>query len=281
MDIRQALAEAAALFRESGLDEPRLDAEVLLAHCLRVDRAGLSARPEAEASEAEAARFREFCRRRTEGEPVAWLTGRKEFFSLEFRLRPGVFVPRPETEGLVERAVRALRGARGGRLADACTGCGCVAIAAALHAPGARSLGTDVSERALSLARWNAARLGAPAEFRRGDLLAPLLGGPWKGATDVVCANPPYVRRGDISSLPRDVRREPRAALDGGEDGLDLVRRLGAQAFALLRPGGSLFFEIGEGQAEEAVRAARAAGFPEARAEADLSGAPRYLAARK
>ncbi|MCU0723125.1 MAG: HemK family protein methyltransferase, partial [Planctomycetes bacterium] len=167
-----------------------------------------------------------------------------------------------------------------GRMADACTGTGCVAIAAALGAPGAEVAATDVSGRALSVARWNALRLGARVRFLRGDLLAPLLGTAWEGAADVVTANPPYVRRAEIPSLPIEVRREPRAALDGGADGLDAVRRLAAQAFALLREGGSLFVEIGEGESAGAVAAARAAGVGRAEVEEDLAGLPRYLGAR-
>jgi release factor glutamine methyltransferase len=281
MKIRDALVQAADALRRAGAGEPRLDAEVLLASCLRTGRAWLAARPEAILPDADAARFRAMTARRAAGEPVAWITGEREFFGLPFRVRPGVFVPRPETEGLVERALRALEEAPGGRFADACTGCGCVAVSVARGAPGAVAAATDLSVRALSIARWNALRLGACVDFRRGDLLSPLLEGSWAGTVDVVCANPPYVPRREIAGLPREVLREPRRALDGGEDGLDAVRRLAFQASALLRPGGSLFVEIGESEGEGAAAAARAAGFRDASVERDLSGVERYLSARR
>jgi len=281
MKIRDALLEATDALRRAGVGEPRLDAEVFLASCLRTGRAWLAARPEAILPAPDAARFRAMTARRAAGEPAAWITGEREFFGLSFRVRPGVFVPRPETEGLVERAASALREAPGGRFADACTGCGCVAVSAARSAPGAEAAATDLSARALSIARWNALRLGARVDFRRGDLLSPLLEGPWAGTVDVVCANPPYVPRRELAGLPREVLREPRLALDGGEDGLDVVRRLAVQAFALLRPGGALFVEIGEDQGEGAAGAARAAGFRDASVERDFAGAERYLAARR
>jgi len=280
-DVATVLREAVSRLREAGVEGPRLDAEVLLAACLERDRAWLHGRPEAPVPEKREIRFLEWIARRCGGLPVAYLTGTREFHGLDFTVEPGVFLPRPETEGLVDRASRLAETSAARVLVDACTGCGNVAIASALHAGFERVGGTDLDPGAIELARRNADALGTRVDFRRGDLLEPFLGTEWEGTTDVVLSNPPYVERHDLSSLPKEVRREPARALDGGPDGLDVIRRLARQARALLRSGGHLVVEIGEREARGAIDIARRAGLVEAGVEADLAGRPRYLLARK
>lgn len=279
--IASLLRRASGALCRAGIPGPRLDAEVLLASSLGKDRAWLAGRPDAEVRDGALRRFQARIDDRVRGSCVAHATGEREFFGLPFLVTRGAFVPRPETEGLVERA-SALRRAFGGcRLLDACTGCGNVALAARVAAGFPRVGATDLSPEALATARMNAWRLGADVEFRRGDLLEPFLGTPWRGRTDVVCANPPYVPSAELPGLPREVRREPRLALDGGADGLEILRRLAPMALDALRPGGFLVAEIGDGQGEAAVRAALDAGFAGARFEADLAGLDRYLLAWK
>ncbi len=274
--VRAVLQEAAGRLREAGADSPRLDAELLLASCLAWDRSRLLAHVDRPLGPSEARGFWRLVDRRCTGEPVAWLTGVKEFHGLPISVAPGVFVPRPETEGLVDLAFQE-EGRESQSAVDACTGSGNVAIALALEGGFARVEATEISRDALRLARRNASALGAEVAFFEGSLLAPLLEAGRGGAVDVVCANPPYIRRGDLARLPAEVRREPVLALDGGEDGLDVVRELLAQAQALLKLGGRLLVEIGEDQGEACAGIAEAEGFAEIEVKRDLAGRERYL----
>lgn len=262
-------------FARSGVDAPRLSAEVLLAHTLGCDRVRLYLDFDKPIGEAELARYRQLVKRRADGEPTSYLTGTREFYARTFSVDARVLVPRPETELLVEAALAALPDA--GTVLDLCTGSGCIAIAVALERPTARVLASDVSSGALAVARDNAARLGARVEWMEGDLFAPLDGGL---RFDVIVSNPPYVPRAEIPGLSREVRREPALALDGGEDGLALVRRLVPGAAPLLRPGGTLLVEIHESHGEVVPRLCREAGFVEAQLHRDLAGLPRFVRAR-
>jgi release factor glutamine methyltransferase len=261
-------------FAKKGIDAPRLTAEVLLAHALSCDRVRLYLDFDKPLGEPELARYRDLVRRRSEGEPTAYLVGRRDFYGRPFHVDPRVLVPRPETELLVEAALAALP--EGGRALDLCTGSGCVAISLALAGKGARVLATDLSEDALAVARENAAALGAVVDLAAGDLWSAVHGGE---AFDVVVSNPPYIPGKELGSLPPEVRREPCIALDGGEDGLAVLRRIVEGAPARLRPGGTLCVEMHESHLESLPALCRAAGFTRAEAQRDLAGLPRLVVA--
>jgi release factor glutamine methyltransferase len=261
-------------FAKKGIDAPRLTAEVLLANALSCDRVRLYLDFDKPLGEPELARFRDLVRRRAEGEPTAYLTGRREFFGRPFRVDARVLVPRPETELLVEAALAALP--EGGRALDLCTGSGCVAISVALAGKGARVVATDSSEDALAVARENAAALEAEVTFASGDLWAAVEDAE---PFDVIVSNPPYVPAGELDSLQREVRREPRLALDGGPDGLAVLRRIVEGAPARLRPGGSLCLEMHESHAESLPALCRAAGLSRVEMRRDLAGLPRIVVA--
>jgi release factor glutamine methyltransferase len=224
--------------------------------------------------EAELACYRELVRRRADGEPAAYLVGRKEFYGRPFRVDPRVLVPRPETELLLEAALAALP--EKGRALDLCTGSGCLAISLALERPDARVTAIDVSADALDVARENAAALGAVVDLAHGDLWAAVHAGE---TFDVVVSNPPYVPTKELAGLSREVRREPCIALDGGEDGLAVLRRIVAGAPARLRPGGALCVEMHESHADVLPRLCLDAGFERAEARKDLAGLPRLTVA--
>jgi release factor glutamine methyltransferase len=235
-------------FRAREIESPRLDAEVLLAHALGATRMQLILDAKRPLGSAELARFRELVKRRRVHEPVAYLVGHREFYGRDFRVDARVLVPRPDTETLVEVALARTRAcSMSMRAIDLCTGSGCVAISLARERPTSRVTGVDVSEDALAVARENAHRLGAfNAAFARGDLFAPVAGARF----DVVTANPPYISSAEIATLMADVRDfEPRLALDGGDDGLAIVRRIVDEAPRHLVPRGVLAIEIGAGEA--------------------------------
>ena len=258
------------------MDAPRLTAEILLAHALGCDRVRLYLDFEKPLGEGELSAFRELVRRRAAGEPTAYLTGRKDFFGRTFRVDRRALVPRPETELVVEAALAALP--RDGTLIDLCTGSGCIAVTVALERTGARVLATDLSAEALALARENADALGASVELLPGDLYASL---PQDLCCDVVTANPPYVPSGQVAQLGRELSHEPRLAIDGGEDGLEVARRVVAGAPRHLRPGGTLVVEMHESHRESLPRLCREAGFEAVEPRRDLGGLWRYVVARR
>jgi release factor glutamine methyltransferase len=214
--------------------------------------------------------------RRAAGEPLQYVIGWAPFGPLRLAVGPGVFVPRPETEGLADRAATRLRAAGGPRVAvDVCTGSGAIACFLAAEVPGARVLATELDPGALAWARPNAERYRV--ELLAGDLDAPLPP-ELAGRVDVLCANVPYVPSGAIATMPRDVRdHEPRLALDGGPDGLDVLRRLVARAGHWLAPGGGLLCEIGEDQAQVAAALLTAAELAEVAVHPDLVGRDRIV----
>jgi release factor glutamine methyltransferase len=247
----------------------RRDAEVLLAHVLGVGTAALHAHPERPLAPAQAERFAALAARRREGEPVAYLTGRRGFRWLELEVDARVLIPRPETEHLVEAALGLPAAAR---VADVGTGSGAVALALATERPDLRVVGADVSPGALAVARANAARLGAEVTWLLGDLLAAV-----PGRLDAVVANPPYVPDGE--ELPRDVAAfEPALALRAGPDGLDVIRRL-VPAAAARAP--FLALEVGAGQAPAVTALCRGAGFASVEVTRDLAGHERVVVARR
>jgi release factor glutamine methyltransferase len=269
------IAWTQGFFAKGGVDAPRLTAEILLAHALSCDRMRLYLDFDKPLGTPELAAFRELLRRRAAGEPTAWLTGRRAFLGHDFRVTPATLVPRPETELVVEAALALLP--PGGAALDLCTGSGCIAISMALARPDARVVATEISPEALAVARENAAALGAKVELLEGDLFEPLAAGD---RFDVVISNPPYVPTGEIAGLSREVRREPRIALDGGEDGLDPLRRIVSGAPSRLRPDGLLCAEMHESHELALPALCVAAGFATAEVGRDLAGLPRWVVAR-
>lgn len=218
--------------------------------------------------------------RRAQGEPLQYLLGHQEFMSLQFSVGPGVLIPRPETELLVELAVAC----RPRTVVDVGTGSGAIAVSVAALCPEAVVYATDISPDALAYARVNAAfhAVEARVRFFPGDLLAPLAGQGLEGDVDVVVSNPPYIARSQWDSLPREVREyEPRVSLDGGEDGLDVYRRLAIPAHPYLSPGGRLLLECGEGQAEGVRGILEQAGWQVEGIHRDLAGIQRAIQARR
>jgi release factor glutamine methyltransferase len=285
----EALRLGAARLRDAGLTRtPRLDAELLLGAALGVDRPALLAAPERVLSTDEFALYRSYLGRREAREPVAYIRGRRAFRTIELEVTPAVLIPRPETELLVEVGLEALAAVPAGRdgrfeplAVDVGTGSGCVALALAAENPFVRVLASDVDAGALEVARRNAARLGLGGRVR--CTVADLLDGLAPGeAPDLVVSNPPYVSREEYERLEANVRDyEPRLALEGGEDGLDVVRRLVAAAARRLRRGGVLALEVGAGQAGEAGALLEGAGFAGVQERPDLAGIPRVVWGRR
>jgi len=265
-----------------GAESPRLDAEVLLAHVRGCPRIALYTAFDEPVADAERARFRELVSRRGGGEPVAYLVGSREFFSLPFAVTKDVLIPRPETEGLVVRAIDLFKDAAAPRIVDVGTGSGAIAVAIAKRLPRATLTASDISAAALAVAADNAARHGVGGRVAcvQSDLLAdPALAGPW----DAIVSNPPYVREEEVAALPRDVRdHEPRSALVAGPTGVEVVERLARQAGERLAPGGWLLVEIGPAIAAAAEGALAAVSDLEpAPTLKDLAGLPRIVQARR
>ena len=288
-----AWAWARERLRAAGIEAAGTEARLLLAVALGERAGGMAVfHPDSPLTAPEAAALARLVRMRARRRPLQYITGGCQFRGLLFRLESGVFIPRPETEVLVDAVLDEIRPDRAALFADVCTGCGVVAVTVAVERPRCRVLACDISRRALALARANARRHGVHDRvlFLAGDLLSPvrrLLArcGPAGGRTllDVLACNPPYIRSADIAGLQPEVARyEPRRALDGGRDGLDPYRRLAAEAPALVRPGGVLAVEVGHGQAravQEMLRAGTAFSGDEVRA--DFNGIDRVVVARR
>ena len=267
-----------------GSESPRLDAEVLLAHVRGCPRIALYTAFDTVVGESERGRFRDLVKRRGEGEPVAYLVGSREFFSLPLVVTKAVLVPRPETEGLVVRALDLCKeqGLAAPRIADVGTGSGAIAVALARHLPDGRFVATDVSPAAVEVARRNAERHGVAERitFVACDLLDDTRAA---GPFDLVVSNPPYVREDEFAALPRDVREhEPKSALVAGPTGIEVVERLVEAAAARLAPGGWLLVEIGPAVAQAAAAAIHAhPAFEPAPTLPDLAGLPRIVQGRR
>ncbi len=274
--VGDALAHARSFYAASDAVLTPAIAQALLAHVLGRGRAWLLAHPEARLSEGEAAQYLDLLQRALAGEPFAHLVGEREFYGLPFAVTPDVLIPRPETEGLVDVVLEWVRkqGLPQPRLVDVGTGSGAIAVTLALKLPGASVLAIDISSAALHLARCNAARhgVGERIMFVRGNLLDAL-----SGPFDAIVANLPYISSEEITALEVG-RWEPRVALDGGLDGLDLVRALLRQTPSRLAPGGLVALEIGYDQGVRVVALCREA-FPSARISLlpDLAGLDRLV----
>lgn len=238
---------------KKGIENPRADAQILLAHVLKCNKVDLIIRYNEEPREAERARFRELIQRRVASWPVAYLVGSRDFYLLSFEVSPDVLIPRPDTETLVLEALGFLKPLNKPAILDIGTGSGCIAVSIAHQKKDSLVTAIDISPDALAVAKRNASKhcVAERITFFQGDLFAPL---PPGRSFDLIVSNPPYIAQGEFAGLAPDVRdHEPRVALDGGPDGLAFYRRIAMGAGKYLLPGGKLLIEIGYSQ-EEAVR---------------------------
>jgi len=276
--VLEVIRWTVARFTERALATPRLDAELLVAHALGLPRVQLYVQFDRPLVPDELAAIRALIKRRQGGESVAYLVGKKEFWGLDFTVDARVLVPRPDTETLIEEARERLAGGESVRLADVGTGSGAIALTLAKLFPQAAVFASDLSTGALEVARANAERLGLAVTFAEGDLAAPLAA---DAPFSLIAANLPYIASSEMATLPPEVKSEPALALDGGPDGLALVRRLVADAPALLAAGGALVLEIGAGQAGATAELLRAAGLADVRTRRDLGGVERVVSGVK
>src|SRR5437870_4315663 len=273
MTVRTALLQGTELLEDGGVGVPRLTSEVLLAHALRVERVYLFAHPEQELREVEWLHYGRYLHERLKGKPTQYITRRQEFYGREFRVSPDVLIPRPETEHVVEVALRFARGTHA--FVDAGTGSGALAATLALEL-GVPALATDISPAAARVASENAARLNAPVDVIVCDLLMAIA----PGSMDLIVSNPPYVPLTQRDGLQREVRDwEPHVALFAGQSGLEIYERLVLDAPRVLRPGGWLIMELGFGSLNHVQE--MLAGWEDVRVEPDLAGIPRVIAARR
>jgi len=292
--VRTALREAFAQLRAAGVPSHTLAAELLLMHALGRDRTWLYAHPEEVISDSEVHLFTNLLARRAAGEPTQHLTGKQEFWSLEFEVTPDVLIPRPETEHVIEVAldrlgVREIRAGRkqtfsgeGLQIADIGTGSGCIAVALAKELPGATIYATDISSAALAVARRNAARhsVSDQIHFLESNLLDEA--SHLSLFFDLIVSNPPYIGRREAATLMREVRdHEPEIALYGGEEGYELYAELIAQAAAKLKPGGILVLELGHNSLPAVQPLLDATAWTNVGATNDLAGIPRVIAAER
>ena len=283
--IQKLLNWVAGYFTEKGIDSPRLSGELLLSHVLGLKRIELYTQFDKIVEQDKLVELHELVKRAGEHEPIAYLTGKCEFYSLEFEVTCDCLIPRPETEVLVEQAIEFLR-QRGGRqfVCDLCTGCGCIAAVIAKNYADAQMVATDISEAALKVAAKNVAKhgLGGRVELLCGDLFEPLVPYLDSEKFDLIVCNPPYVSEAEYEELERNVKDyEPKPALDGGEDGLEILRQIIGQAPRFLKDDGTLMLEIGFEQGP-AVRGLleRSGCFGQVGIEKDLQGKQRVAIAR-
>jgi release factor glutamine methyltransferase len=296
MDARTALKTGIAQLREAGVPSFTLAAELLLLHVAGQNRTWLYAHPEETLPEENLERFLALIGRRAAGEPTQYLTGKQEFWGLEFEVTPAVLIPRPETEHVIEVALNrlALRELRAGRpqktigeglqIADIGTGSGCIAIALAKELPKANLVATDISQAALEVAHRNVQRhaVADRVHLIRADLLGPS-GQAWAPLVfDLIASNPPYIGRREAPTLTREVRdHEPEQALFGGEEGYELYGDLVAQAASHLKPGGILVLEVGHDSLPAVRPLLDAADWANVGVTNDLAGIPRVIAAER
>lgn len=273
MTVREALGSAEQILRLSSVEEARLDAEYLLAEVLKCPRLLVCASGETPLTPAREAMFFSLISRRAQREPLQYILGTQVFMGLTFRVTPDALIPRADTETLCEQAL--LCALDGASVLDLCTGSGALGISIKKLCPSCSVTATDVSEKALAIARENANALGAAVSFKQGDLFEAVIGARF----DVIVSNPPYIPDADIATLQTEVRREPRLALSGGDDGLAFYRRIAYEAPRHLNKNGVLLLEIGDTQ-ERAVRGLLANAFEDTIMVRDLSGRPRVVRGR-
>ncbi len=274
MTLKQALARAREILASAGIEETPLESELLLRHVLHLSRVQLYLHPERPLTPDEENAFWKLVERRRAGEPSAYITGHREFYGLDFYVDRRVLIPRPESELLVDGALKCAKTYTVPLIADVGTGCGAIVVALAVNLPQAKIYAVDISAGALEVAAINCRKHGVTDRVRllRGDMLTPL-----PEPVNVIVANLPYVEKADVP-LMSTAGYEPALALDGGTSGLDKVFQLCRQVNGKLRPGGCLLLEVGQGQAQAVVQFLRAL-FPAAVIEVvpDLAGMDRVV----
>jgi release factor glutamine methyltransferase len=275
MTTGEAIRRGATRLAEAAVEQPRRTAELILASVLGVERVHLIAHPELPLDEAAGAELDRRIARRASGEPLQYILGRQEFYGRDFRVAPGVLIPRPETELLVERTLTLVQD--GDRICDVGAGSGAIALTVALERPRARVTAVDFFEPALAASRANAAALRAAVSLCRGDLLTPFR----DGSFDLIVSNPPYVAESARPSLQRELAHEPASALFAGPDGLDCYRRLIPQAARALKPGGWLLLELGYDSLPGVAPLLATEIWDAPEISKDLAGIPRVVAARR
>jgi len=278
--IRKVLTWTTQRFEKQDIDAPRLTAEQLLAHTLKLDRVKLFMELDRPLQKDELGEFRGLIQRRMQYEPTQYLTGFKDFYNRRFSVDARVLIPRPETELLVDAVLQLLPKDVPTRVLDLCTGSGCIGVTVAAERPQASVWVTDLSPGACELASANAEKheVAGRVSVLKGDLFAAI---PAGAKFDVVVSNPPYVKRGDLPGLQKEVTKEPREALDGGPDGLDFYRRIAAGAHAALKRGGWLALEIGDEQGDAVKAELTRAGYLAVRVEKDLARLDRLAFAQE
>jgi len=286
MTLAEAINNAATRFIAAGIGTPRLDAEVLLRHALKRDRAWLLAHFHDRLDEEPRGIFEQAVERRAKREPLQYITGKQEFWGLEFAVSPEVLIPRPETELIIETVLNSVQDRnKACTLIDLCTGSGCIATVLASELPAARIIATDKSPGAIAVARENASSHGVLDRilFMEGDLTAPLESLDIDGQVDIIVSNPPYVRSGDYPALQPEVKDyEPALALFGGPEGTDIHQRIINAAVRYLTSNGLLIMEMGIGQAEILANYLKKVGrYRSFEILRDLAGIERVIAARR
>ncbi|MFC1735040.1 peptide chain release factor N(5)-glutamine methyltransferase [Candidatus Hydrogenedentota bacterium] len=283
MTWARVISELEHSLGDAGVENPRLDLEVLAANVLGTTRSGFLARLSEDAAEGEIAELRVLADRRRDREPLAYITGLREFMSLDFEVTPAVLIPRPETELLVENAVEFIAGREDAVVVDLCTGSGCVAISIARMSPGCRVYATDISPDALEVARRNAARLnvGGRIDFAQGDLFEAFAEPSLEGECDLIVSNPPYVSERDMANLaPEILDYEPVGALTAWDGGMEFHKRILMESGRYIAKSGGIMMEISPEQAEELCQFARdAAGFKSVDVLTDLTRRKRIIVA--
>ena len=278
MNVSEWLSHAASALAASGCPDPEVDARWMAEDTLGMTRTELKFESDRAVPAVALARLEAMLGRRCAGEPVQYILKNACFMGLNFEVSPAVLIPRQDTETLVEAALIALQTASDAPAAlDLCAGSGCIGLSLASLSPHARVTLADVSREALDVARRNAHALGVKAEFRHGDLFQAI----GREKFDLIVSNPPYIPRGELGDLQREVQYEPRLALDGGADGLDFYRRIAADAEKHLNPGGSIYLEVGIGEAPAVLELLKAS-LPclEAGTVKDLNGIERVVFAK-
>lgn len=276
MEIKELYLKGRKSFEENGFECPGIETRAILARSLGTDPLEFYAHPERRVDPERAGTFEELLHRRLGGEPLAYVTGEREFCSRPFVVTRDVLIPRPETETLAELAMETAGRMRNPRILDLGTGSGCLAVTLSLEVQGCEVFASDVSAAALGVARRNARTHGARVRFVRSDLLGCFA----KSSFDMIISNPPYVSEAEYAELSPQIRHyEPRAALLGGGDGLACIRKIAAAAGTALREGGFLLLEIGAGQAQSAERIVSENGFSGIHIETDIGGVERVVKA--
>lgn len=284
MRLRDALKRGRELLMEKKIESAFLDAEVILAHVISKNREFIFSHPEYELSEDELNNFFKKISLRERHYPVAYITNSKEFYSLDFFVKEGVLIPRPETEYLVEEAINIVRTNYGKdslvKIADLCTGSGAIAISIAYNLKNVFCYASDITELSLEVARENAKRHNVEDRvvFLKGDLWEPYFENNVFDL-DIVVSNPPYIPEKELNCLPLDVKYEPGIALNGGPDGLYFYRKIIEGSRNFLKPGGFIIFEIGGKQAYEVMKIFKSKGMENLRVKKDLAGLDRVIIA--